>query len=275
MKISLVLVGAIVSTFFLGGCSQLLSAAEGCASPSSKTNVSRVLGLAKTVEDVECISLEEFATLNCSVLDELPSEVLEAALSNLETLKKVTVPKEASQIVKAGLPGSGKTEYYEARDAVLEDFRIKARTYNYRPSDMQLWRESFEDALTSNCEQGAQFAETLAAISAYEKEKSRVSKLASSSWAPEGFAIDEDSGVAYKKLEGRGCSWGSCLHYEMVAKTFCAEIRARLRVDPFINYSDVAGGLNVDQGERIRVQLNTEYDLSKVGYDVNFSCLGG
>jgi hypothetical protein len=218
------------------------------------------------------MSLEEFATLNCPVLDELPSEVLEAALSNQEALKKVTVPKVASQIVKAGLPESGKTGYYEARDAVLEDLKIKARTYNYRPSDIQLWRESFEGALTANCEQGPRFAETLVAISAFEKEKSRVSKLASSSWAPEGFSIDEKSGVAYKKLEGRGCSWGYCLHFEMVPKTFCAELKAGLFIDSKLNFNDIAGAVNVDKGERIRIQLNTAYDLSKVGHEVVFSC---
>jgi hypothetical protein len=272
MKISLVLVGAIVSTVFLGGCSQLLSAAEGCAPPSPKSNALRAMELAKTVEDIECISLEEFAVLNCPVIDALPSELLEDALSNIETLKKVTVPKEASQIVKAGLPGSGRTGYYEARDAVLEDLRVKARTYNYRPSEMQFWRDSFEGALTANCEQGPRFAETLGAISAFEKEKSRVSKLASSSWAPEGFSIDEKSGVAYKKLEGRGCSWGYCLHFEMVPKTFCAELKAGLFIDSKLNFIDLAGAVNVDKGERIRIQLNTEYDLSKVGHEVVFSC---
>lgn len=273
-KVSLVLVGAIVSTVFLGGCSQAPITEAGCTPPASETSTAKTFSLATAVQDLECMSLEEFAILNCAVLDNLPSEVIEPALSSAETLKKATKPKEALALIKQGLPNietlADWKPFEEAQKAVLRDLNKKAQAQGYAESG---WHGTFERALIKHCEEGKEFSQIVSALESFEDERGRVRELASLAWAPEGFLVDEETGIAYKKLDGRGCNWGYCLNYEMVAQTYCAVLKATLWIDSPLVY-DSEGQKNVDKGELVRVQLNTEYDLTKVGHEVRFSCLG-
>lgn len=253
------------------------SAEQQCAPPSPESNDSKTVGLAKAVQDLECLSLKDFTALHCSVLEQLSFQETDAALSNLATLKEITEPQQALQFLEEGQPGVitlpsvaiWESPFHEARDAVLRDLNVKAKASNYRAKD---WQRAFEISLITNCELGEQYKSTVDAFDAVAEQKKRIHSLAQKAWAPDGFAIDEESGVAFKELE-KGCGWGYCLNYEIVSQNWCASLKARLsNFSPLIYESQ--GKRNVEAGQRITVQLNSEYDLSKLNYEVEFFCLG-